>query len=250
MNKELISIITPSYNSTNFIAETIESVLNQTYLNWELIIIDDFSTDNSVQIVEEYLKKDDRIKLIRLDHNSGAAKARNIGLENAKGRFITFIDSDDLWLKERLEKQLNFTLENNYAYTYSPYITITEDGKNEIKKVDVPISINYKEFLHKTTIALLTVFIDKEKVGEFKMPLIRVAEDMGMHLNILKRGIKAYSIGEYLAKVRIVQNSLSSNKLKQIKDVWTVYRKFEELSLLTSGYHLFLWGLNAVKKRL
>ena len=127
---DLVSVIMPSYGSEKFISKSIDSVLLQTYDNWELIIIDDCSPDESNKIIKEYLSKDSRIKFVKLEKNSGAAVARNKGIEIAKGRFIAFLDSDDLWLPEKLEKQISFMKDNNLAFTYSSYMLVDETDKN------------------------------------------------------------------------------------------------------------------------
>lgn len=125
----LVSIITPSYNSAKFIGKTIDSVISQTYKNWEMIIIDDCSTDSSAEFIKTYEEKDSRIKLVQLKENSGAAVARNIGIQLAQGRFIAFLDSDDSWLPEKLERQIDFMLFNDYSFTYTSYLKVDEGGK-------------------------------------------------------------------------------------------------------------------------
>ena len=157
-----VSVITASYNCAKFIEESIKSVLNQTYDNLELIIVDDCSTDNTEEIVNEYIKKDSRIKFYRLNNNSGAAVARNKGLDEATGRFIAFLDSDDIWDKQKLEKQINFMQTNNYGFSFTSYRLIDENGGLLNKEIRVPNEITYKKLLKNTIIGCLTVIIDKE----------------------------------------------------------------------------------------
>jgi teichuronic acid biosynthesis glycosyltransferase TuaG len=246
----LVSIITPSYNTSRFIGETIECVINQTYKNWELLITDDFSVDNSVEIIESYMKKDSRIKLLRMDSNIGAAAARNVSIENAKGRYIAFLDSDDIWKPNKLERQLKFMSDNNYAFTYTAYELINEEGEKLNKIITVPESLNYKQYLKNTIIGCLTVIIDREKTGDFRMPLIKSSHDMALWLQIMKRGFVAYGLNEVLASYRLVSNSNTAKKWKAAQDVWKVYRDIENLSYITSLY-LFCWyTFNAIKKRI
>ena len=249
MQNTLVSIITPSYNSVKFIKDTIDSVLVQTYTNWEMIIVDDKSKDNSVDYINNLIKVDSRIKLIALDKNIGAAMARNKALEVANGRYIAFLDSDDVWTSQKLEKQLEFMNKNNYAFTFSNYIPFSEDGKEEYKTIVVPNELNYSQYCKNTIIGCLTVVIDKEKVGSFKMPNIRSSHDMALWLLIMKRGFKAYGLNEVLGKYRLVSTSNTSKKYKAAKEVWDVYRKVEKLSLTKSAWYFINYIFNALKKR-
>ena len=166
--KPTVSIITPSYNSSNFIAETIKSVLNQTYQEWEMIIIDDYSSDISINIIEKYIKKDNRIKLLKLEKNVGPAYARNIGIKEAKGKYISFLDSDDIWYPNKLEEQIKFMQKNDLSLTYSSYETIDENNlKINIRFVKEKIS--YKDMLKSNHIGNLTGIYDCEKIGKYYM---------------------------------------------------------------------------------
>ena len=247
---DLVSIITPSYNNKQFIKETIDSVISQTYENWEMIIVDDKSTDNSVEFIQEFIKDEKRIKLIILNSNIGAAMARNKALDIAQGRYIAFLDSDDIWLPRKLEKQLNFMQENNYSFTFSSYTPFSEDGKKEFSLIQVPKELSYSEYCKDTIIGCLTVIIDKNEISEFKMPNIKSSHDMALWLLIMKRGFKAYGLNEALAKYRLVSTSNTAKKYKAILDVWKVYRKIEKLSFLTSFWYFLNYILNAIKKRL
>jgi len=245
----MISIITPSYNSKNFIKDTIESVLNQTYENWEMIIVDDCSKDGSEEYIRNLIKGENRIKFISLDHNVGAAMARNKAIEVAQGRYIAFLDSDDIWLPEKLEKQIQFMKQNNYAFTFTAYIPISEDGKKELKPIFVPKDIDYVEYCKNTIIGCLTVMIDKKQVGDFRMPIIKSSHDMALWLLIMKRGFKAYGLNEVLAKYRLVSNSNTSKKWKAAKDVWKVYREIENINIFKSSWYFINYVFNAIKKR-
>ncbi len=246
---ELVSIIMPSYKSERFIRASIESVLNQTYPYWELIVIDDKSPDNSNKIVEDFMKKDKRIKLIKLEKNSGPAIARNTGIKEAKGRYISFLDSDDQWLPEKLEKQIKFMKENNLALTYSSYYMIDEDDK-PAGIYTVPEEVTYKELLKRNMIGCLTGIYDTEKLGKVYMPDILKRQDHALWLKILKQIGKTKGIKEPLAIYRLRKNSVSSNKILSAKYQWKLYREVEKLNIIKSVYY-FLWytyyGVNKYK---
>lgn len=249
-NNTLVSIITPVYNSGRFIKETIESVQLQTYKEWEMILVDDCSTDNSKKIITDIQKTDSRIKYIELKKNSGAAVARNTAIEAARGRYIAFLDSDDIWSINKLEKQINFMTENNYGFSFTSYELIDEDGKKTNKIVNVPIKINYDGLLKNTIIGCLTVIIDRKIIGDFRMPTIRKGQDTATWLKILKKYDFAYGLNENLAKYRIVKGSISSNKLQALKRTWNIYRNIEGLSLIKSIYVFTIYVINAIRKRL
>src|SRR5699024_7875511 len=151
-NKPKVSVITPVYNAEHYLRETIESVINQTYKSFEYLLIDDCSTDNSASIIKEFAKRDSRIKYVKLKENSGAAVARNTGLEHAQGRYIAFIDSDDVWYPAKLEKQLNYMHDKNRAFTYTNYEHITEEGE-VLSSPNLPQKLNYTGLLKNTAIA-------------------------------------------------------------------------------------------------
>ena len=247
---KLVSIITPSYNSSKFIKECIDSVLFQTYTDWELLIVDDCSTDNSRDIISKLSDKDERIKSIFLEKNIGAASARNIAIKKAKGKYIAFLDSDDLWKSVKLEKQLLFMNENDIAFSFSTYQFMSEDGKILANIVKAPKKMFYNSYLKNTIIGCLTVIIDREKTGDFEMPNIRSSHDMALWLLVMKRGFSAYGLDENLANYRVVSSSNTANKLKAAKDVWNVYRNVENLPLLYSAWCFVQYVFNAVKKRI
>jgi glycosyltransferase involved in cell wall biosynthesis len=238
MNKiNKVSIITPLYNSEEFISETIESVLSQSYNNWEMIIADDCSTDNGINNVKKYQKEDQRIKLIQLKENSGAAVARNEGIKLANGKYIAFLDSDDLWHPEKLEKQISFMKENDYAFTYTNYQKISESGNLTDIIVESPSKLGYKKALHTNYIGCLTAIYDTEKLGKIYMPEIRKRQDYGLWLKILKE-VDGHGLNENLAYYRVRNSSVSANKFKLIKYNWKLYRDIENLSMLKSSYYI------------
>jgi len=250
MNVVEVSIITPSYKSDQFISEAIQSVLNQTYKKWEMLIVDDASPDNSNYTIEEYIQQDDRIKLIKLEKNVGAAEARNKALQIARGRYIAFLDSDDIWLPSKLEVQLDFMQHKGYAFTFSDYTPFSEDGKIYYHTIRAPKEIDYIGYCKNTIIGCLTVVIDKEQVGEFRMPNIRSSHDMALWLLIMKRGFKAYGVNEILAQYRVVSSSNTANKHKAALEVWNVYRKVERLTFFKSTWYFVHYLYHAIKKRL
>jgi teichuronic acid biosynthesis glycosyltransferase TuaG len=253
-NKEenLVSIITPVYNCEKLISETINCVLNQTYKNWEMLLVDDCSTDDSARIVKEFSKKDSRVKYIKLEKNSGAAVARNTALENSNGRFIAYLDSDDLWKSDKLEKQVDFMLKNNYAFTCTDYEKIDENGKSLNKVIKIPKKVNYNLYLRNTIIQTVGVMVDTKITGKevLVMPNIRRRQDAATWCQILKAGHNCYALSENLSYYRVVTNSLSSNKFKAVKGTWSLYRDIEKLPLLKSCYCFVGYAFNAVKKRI
>jgi teichuronic acid biosynthesis glycosyltransferase TuaG len=244
----LVSVITPTYNSSRYIKSTIDCVRKQTYENWEMIIVDDCSKDSTVAIIEQEVEKDFRIKLIKQKTNGGSAVARNKAIKNAKGKFIAFLDSDDYWCEEKLEKQVAFMLGNDIAFSFTSYTIMDSDGINTNKIIKVPKEINYSGLLKNTIIGCLTVMLDIEKLGRVQMPNIRTRQDTALWLSILKKGNTAYSINEPLSAYRKVQGSISSNKIKMAKQNWKMYREIENLNVLKSSWCFVNYALNAIKK--
>ncbi len=250
--KELVSIIVPVYNVKSYIVATIESVLAQTYTNWELLLIEDGSTDGTKELVEVYLRElsDDRIKFHIIPENIGAAAARNYGMDISKGRFVTYLDSDDLWKPEKLEKQVAFMKEKDAAFSFTGYEFADASGKGTGKVVRVPADINYKQALQNTTIFTSTVMFDTEKLSkeELHMPIVK-SEDTALWWRILRGGIPAYGLQDNLVLYRRIGNSLSSNKIEALHRIWNLYRKEEKLSIPFSVYNFCFWAWRAVKRR-
>ncbi|WP_060678179.1 glycosyltransferase family 2 protein [Virgibacillus halodenitrificans] len=253
-NNPLVSVITPAYNAERFIRQTIESVLAQTYSNWEMIIVDDCSTDKTVEYINHYIKTDSRIKLFIQEKNRGSAIARNTAMNNAKGQYLAFLDSDDLWYPEKLEKQLHFMIQKNIAFSFTKYVRMTEEGvlKNTFSKT--PESVGYNDLLKHCVIGCLTVMIDRNKTGHHSMVNIRTRQDYAYWLTLTKKGHLAYGLPEVLAKYRDVENSISSNKIKAAKRQWFVYRQIERLNLFASIWYFshYAWkGIsNTIKYKL
>ena len=251
MVNELVSIITPVYNNSEFIKQTIESVQKQTYKNWEMVIVDDCSTDRTPELIKKISQKDDRIKYIKLENNSGAAIARNKALSESRGRFIAYLDADDLWKKNKIQNQIDFMLAHDYAFVCSNYEKIDINNKI-LKQVKIPKEINYKLFLRNTIIQTVGVMIDSRKTGRelLMMPNVRRRQDAATWCQLLKSGFNCYGVPEFLSYYRVVPNSLSSNKIKAIKGTWFLYRKIEKLSLVNACFCFFGYAINAVKKRI
>lgn len=241
----LVSIVTPSYNSASYIASTIKSVLQQELADFEMIIVDDYSTDGTVEVVKEYTKLDSRIKLIELDCNGGAAVARNTAIEMAKGRYIAFIDSDDLWFPEKLASQIKFMRGNDVAFSYSAYEKVDELG-HRLGAVGVPKKVSYNDLLKVCSIGCLTAIYDAEKLGKVYMPLIRRRQDLGLWLRILKKIPYAYATPGVLAQYRVRGGSISSDKRIAAKYTWKLYREIERLSIGKAAYYFSHYAINGI----
>jgi teichuronic acid biosynthesis glycosyltransferase TuaG len=251
MNKSdapLISIITPVYKAEKYLGETIRSVKEQTYQNWELLLVNDQSPDNSRDLIISFAENDPRIRLIDLEENSGAAVARNTAINAAKGRYLAFLDSDDQWHPDKLEKQLEFMQKNDISFSFTGYEIIEQDGSKTGKIVQVPEKINYNQLLRNTIIGCLTVMLDRDKIQRVQMVNIRTRQDLVLWLDILKQGHIAYGINESLAYYRKVEGSISSNKLKAAKQNWKVYRNIEKLSLPKALMAFAGYAYNGYKK--
>lgn len=247
--KPLVSVITPVFNSSKYILDSINSVKEQTYGNWELILVDDCSTDNSVEIIKNEIRGEKRISLEQLGVNCGPAIARNVALNKARGEYIAFLDSDDIWLPKKLETQLDFMTNNNISFSFTEYGFIDEDGNELNKHVSVPTIVDYNFLLKNTIIGCLTVMLDKKAFGNIQMPNLRRQQDYALWLSLLRTGCKAYGLQEKLALYRIVRGSHSSNKLKAAKNIWKIY-KLEELDIFKSCWCFLNYSYNALRKRM
>jgi glycosyltransferase involved in cell wall biosynthesis len=231
---DLVSIIMPSYNSANYIEESIRSVMAQSYPHWELLIADDCSTDETQTVVTKMMEKDSRIKFLPASKNFGPAVTRNRAIDAAQGRFIAFLDSDDLWNSEKLTKQITFMKQHNIALSYGWYNVIDEDGKHLKTINQLPTKTTYNQLLRNQIIGCLTSVYDTHICGKQKMPVIRKRQDFALWLKILKQGHTAYCLEDVLGSYRIRANSVSRNKWVAIKFTWNLYRKIERLPFLKS----------------
>lgn len=248
----LVSIIVPVYNVKKYIAETMDCVRNQTYPHWELLLVEDGSSDGTVETITNYIEQtqDTRIRLIKQPSNMGAARARNRGLAEAQGRYIAYLDADDLWVPEKLERELAFMCEKDAAFVFTGYEFADENGKGTGRVVKVPATLTYKEALKNTTIFTTTVMFDTDKIdkGLLEMPIMK-SEDTALWWKVLRNGYTAYGLDENLVKYRRAGKSLSSNKIEALRRIWNLYRKAEGMSFLNSARHFCFWTVSTVKRR-
>lgn len=244
----LVSIITPSWNVERFIGETIESVQAQTVDDWELLIADDCSTDQTATIVSRYAASDARIKLIRQPRNGGPALARQAAIDNAQGRFLAFLDSDDMWLPTKLERQIAFSKKTRAALSYTAFRRINEDSSVTGRLITVPASLTYEQLLKNTSIATLTALVDREIAGDIAMKN-EPYDDFCLWLSILKHGQIAHGLNEDLARYRVRGVSVSSRRLRSAGWVWHIYRNVEHLPLIKSAWCFGHWAARAWLKR-
>ncbi len=249
----LVSIITPSYRSKKFIKETIDSVKSQTYNDWEMIIVDDCSPDNSAAYIETLIKDDERIKLIILDKNVGAAEARNKALGLAKGRYIAFLDSDDIWYPNKLELQLEFMKSGNYPISFTAYEIIDDYDHPNGSIVNVVNSLTMSDYAKNTIIGFSTSMLDRKLIkSEIKLDntVCKVCEDAALWLRLLGNGNIAYGLNMVLGKYRVHNNSISSNKFKSIFHIWNLYYRVFKFGLFKATYYFGCYVFNAIKKRM
>jgi len=247
---KLVTIITPLYNGELFILDTIKSVLRQTYKNWKMIIVDDSSTDQSVQVVEKIISNETKISLIRLTKNVGSAQSRNTALEAASGRFIAFLDSDDIWHPDKLEKQVAFMLKRKAPISFTSYELMDGNGASKNHLIHSVEKIDKIDYLKNTIIGFSTSMIDTAIVGNsFRMIDIRTRQDTSLWITLLGKGFLAYGLDEVLVKYRIHSNSISANKIKAAMQVWNLYFHIHKFGLFRSIYYFSYYALNAIKKR-
>ncbi len=241
-----VSIITPNYNSEKYLADTVQSVLNQTFEDWEWIIVDDGSTDQSLDYLQSI--QDKRIKILKTPKNSGAAVARNLALEEAQARFITFLDSDDLWKPTFLEKTRTYLLEEEETVVYTSYERVDENLKPKLRDFKAIDKITYQRILFNCPIPMLTAMYDTQKIGKVMIPIVEKREDHAMWIEILKRTKHARAINESLGIYRIREGSYSRNKRKLIIYQFFLYSQFLKLPLHKSVFYTITWGINGIIK--
>ncbi len=245
----LVSIVVPVYNAGKYIEKTIRMVQEQTFTNWELILVDDCSQDDGAKKIEPFLS--DKIRLIQKEKNEGAAAARNTGLDHMRGRYLAFLDADDVWRKEKLEKELDFMRKKDCAFCFTAYEFGDEEANGTGKVVNVPETLTFKQALPRTVIFTTTVLFDTEKIDKklLKMPQVP-SEDTATWWQILRAGYTAYGLNENLAVYRRPAKSLSSNKFVALKRIWFLYRRQVGLSVVKSAYYFVVWAFLAVKRRI
>lgn len=247
IEEELCSVVMPAYNSEKYIAETIESVIKQTYKNWELIIVNDASKDATEEIVKIYQEKDRRIKLISLTENQGVANARNTAIQNAKGRYIAFLDADDYWVKEKLQKQIQILNNSNADITYTAYLMIDEVGQT-IKKRSVKELLNLKDLLKENSIIFSSVVCKKESIKNKRFKSKWYHEDYVFLLDLVKNEKVFKGINEILIRYRVHRNGRSFNKLTIAKYRWKIYREYLEMNFFQCLYYFSAYTWNGIRK--
>jgi len=243
----LVSIVTPAFRAAGYIAETIKSVRDQTYPNWEMLIVDDCSPDNTLEVAQTAASGDPRIRILRQERNGGPAAARNRGLADARGEWIAFLDSDDLWLPQKLEQQLRFHKAAGAKISYTEFRRISADGAAMGSRVRVPARLNYRSLLGNTAIATSTVLIDRSKSGPFVMKKVYY-DDFVCWLDILRGGGEAVGLREDLMRYRVMQASVSRNKKKSAREVWRIYRETLGLSPLSAAWYFGRYAMNGALK--
>ena len=234
-----VSIIMPAYNVSEFVFRSINSVLNQTFQDWELLIVDDCSTDNTVEVIQSFADK--RIKLIVNTNNLGGAGSRNVAIAKACGRYLAFLDSDDVWTPEKLDKQIAFMQRQKVGFSFSGYSTITEQDEI-LDKIEVPERVSFSKLLKHNYIGCLTAIYDTEPFGKIYMPSVRKRQDFALWLELLKRFDYAFGLNENLGYYRIRAGSLSASKIDAFKYYWLVLRQVGECSVFAASYNI-VWYL-------
>lgn len=245
MYQPLVSIIMPSFNSEDTISESIGSVLSQSYINWELIITDDDSSDSTISIIEDFVKIDSRIKCYKLQDNSGAGIARNNSINKSSGRFIAFLDADDFWFEDKLVKQIEYMLTNNSAFTYTYYQKFTKN--RDLGIIFSPAKASYNTMLYNNVIGCLTAVYDTNVVGKRYMPIIRKRQDLGLWLDILRDGYIAECVPFVSSKYRI-DTGMTKNKFTVLSYQWNFYRETLDLSFVSSIYNFSLYVIFGLVK--
>lgn len=247
-SNNIVSVIIPVYNVAKYIAHTIESILKQSYKDVEIVLVDDCSTDNSAEIIAKYVSSHSNVLYHKLERNQGAAVARNKALSIAKGRYVAFLDSDDEWCEGKLEKQLAFMNEKEAAISCTAMDTIDDCGKSLGSVRRVREKIDYNFLLHNTMIATSTVIVDRNKTGNFQMPLRRGGQDYATWLMLMRNGTICYGLDEVLSRYRVLSNSLSSNKWKSIKQVWQIQTEDEGINKVSASINVCCFVANAFIK--
>lgn len=250
--QDKVTIVTPSWNSEKYIEQTIRSVQAQTYENWEMIIVDDCSSDSTVDIIKKISEEDPRVKILVQPQNGGAAKARTRSMKAGTGKYVAYLDADDIWKSQKLEKQISFMKKNKCGFSCTSYEVINDNGKSLNKFVHMLPKVDYIGFLTNNLLQTVGIMVDTDIVDKkyLVMPDIRRRQDAATWLQILKAGYECYGLDEILAEYRRAENSLSSDKFKAIKGVWSLYRDIEHLSLPFSCYCFIRYAFLAVWKRL
>ncbi len=252
MNREyaegLVSVIMPIYNAEKHLTAALDSIFNQTYKNIEIVLVDDCSKDSSAEIIKELQKTHPEIVYFIQERNMGAGAARNKALELAKGRYAAFLDSDDIWLPSKTERQLELMNLKSSPFSYTAIEMMDENGVTIKSKRNITETCDYKYLLHNTVIPTSSVVIDRAVLGDFRMPLRRGGQDYATWLKLLRDGAVACGINEALVRYRVASGSLSSNKFKSIKQVWEIQTQDEKIGKMRAGINVIRFCFNAFKK--
>ena len=242
-NKNYIDIILPNFNSSKFLNQTLKSILEQTYKNWRLVIIDDCSDLKTINILKKYIK-DKRIKIFWLKKNKGAGFCRNYAIKKTKSPYIAFIDSDDIWKKNKLKNQINFMTKNNYSFTYTYYETF-----GERKKIIIPpLKFNFLSFIHNTSIATSTMMVKRSEIKNIKFTNTKICEDYFFKCKLLKKVNYAFCLNKFLTKYRVRKDSLQSNVIRNFFWIWKINKDYNKLNLLENFFSLLHISINSIKK--
>nr|WP_317365530.1 glycosyltransferase [uncultured Blautia sp.] len=245
---DMVSVITPVYNAGRYLERMLDSVLSQTYKNIEIVLVDDCSSDNSESIIKKYQENNDKIIYFKQPKNLGAGHARNKALELSRGRYVAFLDSDDVWMPKKIELQLALMAEKNTPFSYAA-IEMIDENDNVIKtKRNIKEQCTYKYLLHNTIIATSSVIVDRKVLGDFRMHLRRGGQDYATWLRLLRTGAIARGINETLVRYRISEGSLSSNKFKSIQQVWEIQTQDEHINVVCAMFNVMCFVFNALKK--
>lgn len=246
---QLVSIIMPVYNNADYLENSISSVINQTYPDWELIVVDDCSSDSSSEIVKRFASEDDRIHLYRTPVCSGSPIVpRNLGIEKSKGRYISFLDSDDVWLPSKLQHQLDcFAMHPEAFLVFSDFEKISQEGIRHNRVLSMPMKVDYRKLLEGNVIGCLTAIYDSEKIGKRFFPSCG-HEDYALWLSLLRKGGEAFNTGYVDALYRVRKNSISSNKFVTMRWQWVIYRRIESINLFLSLFYFVKYAYHAIRK--
>ena len=243
-----VSVIIPVYNVEKYLDKTLESVFSQIYKDIEMVLVDDCSKDKSAQIIAKYRESHSEIIYFLQPKNMGAGAARNKALELATGQYVAFLDSDDLWMPEKTDKQIKVMKEKKSPFSYAAIEMMDEEGNTIKRKRNLRETCDYKYLLHNTIIATSSVIVDRTVMGDFRMSLRRGGQDYATWLSLLRGGVVACGINETLVRYRVGRNSLSSNKFKSIKQVWEIQTQDEKINKVSAAFHVCCFCVNAAKK--
>ena len=248
LNEINVDIILPNYNSESYVSETINSIINQTFKNWKLTIVDGNSNIETQKILKNYMDHPN-INIIQLKKNKRAGFCRNLAIRNSKSDYIAFIDSDDIWEKEKLSKQLNFMIKNKYHFTYTNYLMFrSEKGQNNLREIKPAKYFTFEKFVRDTSIATSSMIIKKSSIENVKFSNTKICEDYFFKCQILKKVNFAYCLSENLMKYRIRKNSLQNNKIRNFYWIWYINRNYNQLNFLKNLLSIFCISINSIKK--